>query len=200
MNQNAKTPNELLYLPRLDEDGYFNGMKTVQRDEEGNLLLPLDVVETDAPCEDWQTADSYYKWGGSTFVAEKKPTTGADCVAIGPVSHDSITERCFDLRERFQHIVEADSEHYQLVRGDNLEWIVQAIPEKSAQEKFEEAAQAARIQRGSLISETDYLLMADYPISDETLKAVQDYRQALRDVPEQEGFPFDIKWPEKPKV
>ena len=24
------------------------------------------------------------------------------------------------------------------------------------------------------------------------------YRQALRDVPEQEGFPFDIVWPEKP--
>ena len=24
------------------------------------------------------------------------------------------------------------------------------------------------------------------------------YRQELRDVPQQEGFPYDIKWPEKP--
>ena len=200
VNTMANTPNELVYLPRLDEDGYFNGLKTVQRDEEGNLLLPLDVVEAEAPCEDPTTADSYYKWGGAQFMAEKKPTTGAECVAIGPVSHESITERSYDLRERFQKIVAEDSEHYQLTRGDDLEWIVQAIPEKSAQEKFEEAAQTARIKRDSLIAETDYLLMADYPISDETRKAVQDYRQALRDVPEQVGFPFDIKWPEKPAV
>lgn len=25
------------------------------------------------------------------------------------------------------------------------------------------------------------------------------YRQALRDIPEQEGFPFNIEWPEQPK-
>ena len=28
--------------------------------------------------------------------------------------------------------------------------------------------------------------------------AIGQYRQALRDLPEQPGFPFDIDWPEKP--
>ena len=25
-----------------------------------------------------------------------------------------------------------------------------------------------------------------------------EYRQALRDVPEQEGFPFNVTWPQEP--
>ena len=31
-----------------------------------------------------------------------------------------------------------------------------------------------------------------------TKGAIGQYRQALRDLPEQPGFPFDIDWPEKP--
>ena len=196
----TRTPNELVFLPRIDEDGYFNGLKAVQCDEQGNLLLPLDVVEAEAPCDDYEAADYYYKWGGTQFVAEKKPTTGADCVAIGAVSHESITERCYDLRDRFQKIIQADATNYRLNRGDNLEWIVEKIPEKSDEEKYEEAAKVARDKRDSLVAETDYLLMPDYPISDETREAVKAYRQALRDIPEQEGFPFNIKWPEKPNI
>jgi hypothetical protein len=28
--------------------------------------------------------------------------------------------------------------------------------------------------------------------------SVTTYRQALRDVPDQDGFPFDVVWPTKP--
>ena len=51
-----------------------------------------------------------------------------------------------------------------------------------------------------LLAETDYLLMPDYPISEEALAALKTYRQALRDVPEQTGFPNTIEWPSKPEV
>ena len=57
-----------------------------------------------------------------------------------------------------------------------------------------------RSKRDWLISETDYLLAIDYPISQESLEAVKVYRQALRDVPQQKGFPFDVTWPEKPVI
>lgn len=63
-----------------------------------------------------------------------------------------------------------------------------------------ELAARARNKRDALISETDYLLMSDYPIDAESLEAVKAYRQALRDVPAQEGFPSSIVWPDLPEV
>lgn len=64
----------------------------------------------------------------------------------------------------------------------------------------EDRAKAAREKRDGLLAETDYLLMPDYPISEEALAALKTYRQALRDVPEQTGFPNTIEWPSKPEV
>lgn len=63
-----------------------------------------------------------------------------------------------------------------------------------------EIATSVREQRDRLIAETDFLMMPDYPINPDDLVAVKAYRQALRDVPQQEGFPIDVKWPESPSV
>ena len=59
-------------------------------------------------------------------------------------------------------------------------------------------AASARQKRDRLIAATDYLITPDYPISDDRLAKVKIYRQALRDIPEQAGFPRDIVWPKKP--
>lgn len=60
-------------------------------------------------------------------------------------------------------------------------------------------AKAIRDKRDSLIGETDYYLMPDYPSNPQNLEELKVYRQALRDVPKQEGFPRDIRWPNVPK-
>ena len=62
----------------------------------------------------------------------------------------------------------------------------------------EDLATKIRMQRNNLLKQTDYLMMSDYPISDDRLAKVKIYRQALRDIPEQAGFPRTITWPEKP--
>ena len=62
----------------------------------------------------------------------------------------------------------------------------------------EEYAAEAREKRNHLIAETDYMAMPDYPLDEEKKAAVLAYRQALRDVPEQDGFPRQIDWPVKP--
>ena len=59
-------------------------------------------------------------------------------------------------------------------------------------------AASARQKRDRLIAVTDYLVTPDYPISDDRLAKVKIYRQALRDIPEQSGFPRTITWPKKP--
>lgn len=63
----------------------------------------------------------------------------------------------------------------------------------------EEVATQVRSQRDALIAQTDYLMMSDYPISEEDKALVETYRQALRDVPEQEGFPSNVQWPVAPQ-
>jgi len=61
---------------------------------------------------------------------------------------------------------------------------------------LEQEAQQARAQRDRLLKESDFSVLPDAPVSDS--QAWKDYRQALRDVPQQEGFPEEITWPAKP--
>ncbi|OUV22554.1 MAG: hypothetical protein CBC55_04035, partial [Gammaproteobacteria bacterium TMED95] len=44
------------------------------------------------------------------------------------------------------------------------------------------------------IEETDFYALSDVTMSDE----MTTYRTALRNVPQQEGFPSSITWPVKP--
>ena len=59
-------------------------------------------------------------------------------------------------------------------------------------------AASTRQKRDRIIAATDYLVTPDYPIESDRLAKVKTYRQALRDIPEQAGFPRTIIWPEKP--
>ena len=59
----------------------------------------------------------------------------------------------------------------------------------------EVAANMARVQRNILLSESDWTQVADAPVDQ---AAWATYRQALRDIPSQAGFPLDVVWPEKP--
>ena len=58
----------------------------------------------------------------------------------------------------------------------------------------------ARAQRDKLLAETDWTQTLDAPIDAATREAYRTYRQALRDIPEQDGFPEAITWPELPAV
>ena len=62
----------------------------------------------------------------------------------------------------------------------------------------EALAAEVRAQRDTLLSKTDWTQMPDSPLNDEAKAAYQTYRQALRDVPQQEGFPKTVEWPELP--
>lgn len=57
------------------------------------------------------------------------------------------------------------------------------------------AAEEARGQRNDLLQESDYTQLSDTPVD---TAAWATYRQALRDVPQQDGFPDTINWPTKP--
>lgn len=70
---------------------------------------------------------------------------------------------------------------------------------KAPEPTDEELSTQARTERDRKIAKTDYYMMSDYPSNPQNLEELKVYRQALRDVPKQEGFPMDVRWPDVPK-
>lgn len=59
----------------------------------------------------------------------------------------------------------------------------------------EQLASEARAQRNALLSASDWTQVADAPVDQAVWAA---YRQALRDITAQAGFPATIDWPVAP--
>lgn len=64
----------------------------------------------------------------------------------------------------------------------------------------EQIARDIRYKRDTLLSKSDYYVMPDYPSTETGLLEVMSYRQALRDITKQPGFPKMVTWPDKPSV
>jgi hypothetical protein len=64
--------------------------------------------------------------------------------------------------------------------------------------KIEDARMSAREKRDARLDATDWTQLVDCPLDDMDIVLWQSYRQALRDVPQQEGFPLNVEWPEEP--
>jgi len=74
-------------------------------------------------------------------------------------------------------------------------WTLGWTVRNKTQGEIDSLAQSERTKRNGLLSRSDWTQVADAPV-DKTAWAT--YRQALRDVPEQAGFPTDISWPQPP--
>ena len=181
---------------RFDDAGYFEHELSVQVID-GEALMPPSATLLPPWGEAKPDDKVFYRFGGAGWVTEAKPTCAADLVGV-VVSHQSQTPRDIEMRSLIQKF--SQEEGYRERRGEAMSWAVEKIPEKTEAEKREDAEKSVRAKRDSLISETDYLLASDYPISAEDLEAVKVYRQALRDVPQQAGFPFDVVWPDLPVI
>lgn len=66
---------------------------------------------------------------------------------------------------------------------------------KAKQAETDVLAAEIRRKRNSMISETDYFFLTDREIDAETKAALEAYRQELRDITDQKGFPYNVKWP-----
>lgn len=66
---------------------------------------------------------------------------------------------------------------------------------EAKQYDYDKAAAEIRKQRDALLNDTDWTQMPDSALSQEKQERYRIYRQALRDVPEQEGFPYDVIFP-----
>ena len=75
-------------------------------------------------------------------------------------------------------------------------WSITDVDAETLQERQDQKAASIRDGRDKLLQECDWSQSRD--ISDEIALLWQPYRQQLRDITTQSGFPFEIVWPTKP--
>jgi hypothetical protein len=92
------------------------------------------------------------------------------------------------------HVPNDDSNrHYLAV----LAWI-DAGGEVETEDTSARDADVVREERNRLLTACDWTQLADCALDADVKSAWVTYRQALRDVPEQAGFPASVTWPRAP--
>lgn len=109
---------------------------------------------------------------------------GADPVLEGPQAEP--TRYQFSYRDGVQEI---DGQWY-------TKYSVGDLTDEQKAAKDADQANNCRTERNKLLTDCDWTQLADAPV-DKTVWAA--YRQQLRDLPSQSGFPWDFSWPEQPK-
>ncbi|WP_281523221.1 tail fiber assembly protein [Turicimonas muris] len=186
---------------RFSEDGYFENSVHAAPDplaskREGHPVFIQPHSSTLISPE--EIDGKWPKWNGESWDYVTLPKTVDELIAFGKIKHDQQTAFWNKMTQLRNELLKEQK----YVKQDLVDgwWELTKIPEPTAEEIQAQIARDARSKRDYLISQTDYLLQPDYPISAEQLEEVKAYRQALRDVPEQDGFPETIVWPEMPTV
>jgi hypothetical protein len=121
-------------------------------------------------------------WGATT--TEVLEALGADVVFEGP---------------------QASPTHYQVAFRDGVEqiegkWYTKhSVADMDADAKAtadNNQAQTIRSTRNQMLKNSDWSQLADAPVDTAEWAS---YRQALRDVPNQVGFPWEVVWPTQPE-
>ena len=74
-------------------------------------------------------------------------------------------------------------------------WVLPYVVE---QQPLEQAERNIRSRRDGLLQETDWIVIKSYERGQHIPAEWELYRQALRDITEQAGFPYEVTWPTKP--
>lgn len=133
-------PNEIVELPHVDEDGYFDGFCACMADEDGELMLGADTYNIAAPTDDGQ---HFYKLSAdkTSWVAEAIPTTPEEAVGI-VLEHRSQTKRVHRLRQIFEDLTKGSTTYRIHQDPETNARSVEPIPEKTLNEARKEKMRA----------------------------------------------------------
>ena len=113
---------------------------------------------------------------------------------------DSVSGQLYAFDEDVEAVEGEDGYELRTASGDKLDVPVTLVPHEPAAPSQDEidasAAVAARAKRGETIAATDWTQLPNVP--EATREKYVPYRQALRDLPEQPGFPHTVVWPDLP--
>lgn len=155
------------------------------------------AVMYEAEFRAYQKANGGPTW--DTTTTEVLTALGADVVFEGPQATGGTVYQ-YSQRDGVEQV---DGKWYtKYVLGP----IFTATEESSAAEqeaaykanKDAEQAKSVRASRDTKLAETDWVVIKNLELNANIPGAWEVYRQALRDVPTQTGFPWTITWPVAP--
>lgn len=149
--------------------------KVQLRNENKHMSLP----------ESWTDA-TLESLGVARVQSVAQPSSNTTHVAVndGVEQVDGVWRQKWVMQARFTEYTDANNN------------VITVQSQADAYQQSLDDAEAAKVRatRDTLLAETDF-----YALSDVTMSAeMTAYRQALRDVPSQAGFPYTITWPDKP--
>lgn len=74
----------------------------------------------------------------------------------------------------------------------SLPYVVEQLP-------LDQAERNIRSRRDGLLQDTDWIVIKSYERGENIPAEWELYRQALRDITAQAGFPYSVEWPTKPE-
>ena len=77
-------------------------------------------------------------------------------------------------------------------------WIVVPLTADEIAQRHADKATEVRAERDRLLADSDWIAVSSYERGQAVPQAWADYRQALRDVTAQPGFPWVVEWPDLP--
>jgi len=114
-------------------------------------------------------------------VVDRRPSPS---LVVGMVPDDK------EVPSSFEEITQI--EHAELVKSFN-DW-----RNAYEQQQMELNAAQKRKKRNFLLADTDWVVIYHKEKGTAIPDGWESYRQALRDVPQQDGFPQEVVWPTKP--
>lgn len=105
----------------------------------------------------------------------------------------------FDLNQTFDDTYPPEAaiwcnQHEAVIEKVGTQYIIRALTPPSTEEK----ALLLRQKRNLMLAETDKYMIEDFPISEDLKSALKSYRQTLRDITLQNGFPDHVVFPQMP--
>ena len=87
---------------------------------------------------------------------------------------------------------------------ENGEWVttwqVSTVDADEISERLADESEFVRQDRNERLADCDWTQLADSPLSSADKTAWASYRQQLRDVTAQSGFPWNVTWPSAPQL
>lgn len=172
---------EVITAFRYDADGWLIGETVVQFVKE---LGRYNVPDNCTLVQPELCAGSWLKFNVSTqtWSYHKIPTTADECAALGMVKHKGQTAHEAECMRLIQSVCEGSATH-RVLRGPDLEWYVEKIPELTDDEKAMKAAREKKSQAETKLSSTDYVAakIAEGAATRDEYATVLAQRQAWRD-------------------
>jgi hypothetical protein len=77
-------------------------------------------------------------------------------------------------------------------------WIITDATAEEIAQRTEEQEFNVRLERDQKLVESDWVVIKSMETEVPEIEAWKFYRQALRNIPQQSGFPWNVVWPKKP--